>query len=133
MRSIDSSLSGDYFLVRSDIVEEGNIDELLHRKKRKFYEEYAEIENVSDYGDIVGRDGYLFAVRYSYAETATTPPENPNYESRDFCVDMMDLSDDGVMYRYEDIEAMYGENEEFFHPGTSGFDKFTLKGGIYCK
>tara|TARA_R110000803_G_scaffold47731_4_gene99417 strand:+ start:2329 stop:4314 length:1986 start_codon:yes stop_codon:yes gene_type:complete len=133
MRLIDSSLSEDYFLVRSEVVEEGNIDELLHRKKRKFYEEYADIENVSDYGDIVGRDGYLFAVRYSYEETATTPAINPNYESRDFCVDMMDLSDDGVMYRYEDIEAMYGENEEFFHPGTSGFDKFTLKGGIYCR
>lgn len=133
MRLIDASLAEDYFLVRSEIVEEGNIDELLHRKKRKFYEEYADIENVSDYGDIIGRDGYLFAVRYSYAETATTAPENPNYESRDFCVDMMDLSDDGVMYRYEDIESMYGENAEFFHPGTSGYDKFTLKGGIYCR
>ena len=46
---------------------------------------------------------------------------------------MMDLSDDGVMYRYEDIQSMYYENSEFDHPGKNGFDKFTLKGGIYCR
>ena len=133
LRLLDSRLSDNHFLVRSEIVDGGDIDELLHRKKHKFYEEYANKEDISDFGDIIGRDGYLFTVRYMYAETAMTPPVNPNYESRDFCIDMMDLSDDGVMFRYEDIEDMYGENEEFFHKGTSGFDKFTLKGGIYCR
>jgi len=133
MRLLDSRLTDNHYLVRSEIIEDGKFDELLHRKKHKFYEEYSNVDEVSDFGDIIGRDGYWFSVRYEYAETAVTPPKDPNYTSRDYCVEMMELSDDGVIYRYEDIEAMYYENPEFNHPGLNGFDKFELKGGIYCR
>ena len=46
---------------------------------------------------------------------------------------MMDLSKEGVIYRYEDIEAMYGENVEFFHKPSMPYDIFEWKGGIYCR
>lgn len=132
MRLLDARVSEDYYHVKSEPVGDDGIDALLHRKKHKFYEEYANVDDVSDYGDtIASRDGYLFAVRYRYEETATTPAQSNN--SRDFCVDMMELSDDGVIYRYEDIEAMYGENVEFFHKPSMPYDIFEFKGGIYCR
>ncbi len=131
MRAIDARLGDDFYYVKSELVEDDYLDEMLHAKKHLFYAEYSNVEDVSDYGDVIGKDDYLFAVRYRYAETATTPAQSN--ESRDYCVEMMELSDDGVIYRYEDIQDMYYENPEFNHPGTSGFDKFTLKGGIYCR
>ncbi|MCP3682935.1 MAG: hypothetical protein GY861_09615, partial [bacterium] len=130
MRALDARLGEHYYHVKSEMVDDDGLDEMLHTKKHLFYAEYSNVEDVSEY-DVIGKDDYLFAVRYRYAETATTPAKSN--ESRDYCVDMMELSDDGVIYRYEDIEDMYYENPEFNHPGTSGFDKFTLKGGIYCR
>ena len=131
MRALDARLGDDYYHVKSEVVGSDGIDALLHAKKHFFYAEYSDVENVSDYGDIIGRDGYLFAVRYRYEETATTPAQSN--ESRDFCVDMMDLSNAGVIYRYEDIEEMYGENVEFFHKPSMPYDIFEWKGGIYCR
>ena len=131
MRALDARVGADYYHVKSEAIEESGVDALLHAKKHMFYKEYSDVENISDYGDVIGRDGYLFAVRYRYEETATTPAKSD--ESRDFCVDMMDLSKEGVIYRYEDIEAMYGENVEFFHKPSMPYDIFEWKGGIYCR
>ena len=94
---------------------------------------YADYEMDSDY-DVISPKGYLFAVRYSYFESAKTPPENPNYKSREFCEVMMDLSNDGAMYRYDDIEYMsdIGVNGNFAHSGGS-YDLMKYKGGCFCR
>jgi hypothetical protein len=85
--------------------------------------------------DVVSPNGYLFAVRYSYAETATTPPEDPNYKTREFCEIMMDLSDSGAMYRYEDIEDMGddGVNGQFAPAGSRKYSIWEFKGGCFCR
>ena len=85
--------------------------------------------------DVISPKGYLFAIRYSYAETAKTPPEDPNYKSREFCEIMMDLSDSGAMYRYEDIEDMGddGVNDQFAASGSSRYSIWRFKGGCFCR
>lgn len=95
---------------------------------------YAEYDMDSEY-DVISPKGYLFAVRYSYAETAKTPPENPNYESREFCEVMMDLSDSGAMFRYEDLQYMEddGVNGSFAPSGKSKYSVWEFKGGCFCR
>ena len=131
MRLVDSRVSGSHYLVREEMVEEGDMAAQLHSpKKRKFYEEYARnYDEISSEFDIISPKGYYYAVRYQYAETANSSPLSD--ETRDFCWDMMGLSDDGVMYRYEDIIDMEGENEEFFHNGQP-YSIWEHSGGIYC-
>ena len=56
-------------------------------------------------------------------------------KSRDFCTQMMKLSDRGIVWRIEDIDkASFRErvNVEFRHKGKP-YDIFKFKGGIYCR
>lgn len=132
MRSIDARLGEGYFYVRSEWVQDIEVDAKLHAKKHMFFEEYAnpEIVEQDSYGDILSREGFVFAVRYMYEETAETPSQGG--KSRDFCTEMMELSDEGVEYRYEDIVDMEGENQEFGHNGRP-YSIWEHKGGIYCR
>ena len=68
-------------------------------------------------------------------KNAQTPPVDPNYESRDFCKTMMQLADDGAMYRYEDIEDMSkdGVNGQFAPAGKSSYSILEFKGGCFCR
>ena len=71
-------------------------------------------------------------------------------KSRPFCVEMMKLSDNNLVWRIEDIDnASWGKlekdkdgksrrvdqevNVEFRHRPDLPYDIFTLKGGIYCQ
>jgi len=70
-------------------------------------------------------------------------------ESREFCREMMRLSDSGLVWRLEDIDnASFGKlviengkgvrkdenvNTEFRHKPDLPYNIFTLKGGIYCQ
>jgi|TARA_Y100000033_G_scaffold51203_1_gene64571 hypothetical protein len=132
MREFDARLGKDYYYVRSEWVSDVQADAKLHTQKHLFYEQYAnpEIVEQGSYGDILSREGFVFAVRYMYEETAQTPSQGG--KSRDFCVQMMELSDEGVEYRYEDIVAMEGENAEFGHNGRP-YSIWLHKGGIYCR
>tara|TARA_R110002073_G_scaffold119105_1_gene259958 strand:+ start:1754 stop:3799 length:2046 start_codon:yes stop_codon:yes gene_type:complete len=130
-----------YNLWRTEEVTDGEEDKVLHsyKKLRAFGidgnpNDYADYEMDSEW-DVVSPKGYLFAIRYQYQENAKTPPENPNYESREFCEVMMDLSDSGAMFRYEDIESMSanGMNGQFAPAGKSTYSLLKWKGGSFCR
>jgi len=67
-------------------------------------------------------------LRYKYAGNATA-------DSREFCVNMVGLSQSGMVWRREDIDAMSaaGENNGFAPAGSSSYDIFKYKGGVNCK
>jgi hypothetical protein len=48
---------------------------------------------------------------------------------------MMQLSNQGALYRYEDINDMSddGVNSQFAAAGESRYDIFEFKGGVYCR
>jgi len=76
-------------------------------------------------------DKGLYKVRYAYAKTTTKQAKNP---SRPFCTEMLMMADSGIEFRYEDIKKMGrdGVNGQFAPKGSSTYDLFTWKGGVYC-
>tara|TARA_Y100000004_G_C8958522_1_gene432042 strand:+ start:14355 stop:16385 length:2031 start_codon:yes stop_codon:yes gene_type:complete len=138
LSSRSSELGAGWQLWKTEEVEDVAKDRHFHSFKklhRAFDDQsYVNYERDSDY-DVISPNGYLFAVRYSYMENAKTPPENPNYKSRDFCETMMDLSRGGAMYRYEDIVEMGddGVNGQFAPSGKSTYDILEFKGGCFCR
>ena len=94
----------------------------------------------SAYSDLDSKNG-LYKIRYKYARGMFKKNKDGKYpESRDFCRQMMDLSDAGIVWRIEDIDrASYprqGEEEvnaEFRHKPDIPYNIFELKGGIYCQ
>lgn len=136
LRELDSRVGEGYYLVKSEVVTDTQSDHDLHAAKLQlFYAEYSDKEAVSEARDIVSKQGYYFAVRYRYEETADTPPVDPNYKSRDFCEEMMELSLDGVEYRWEDLLEMEndGVNGQFAPRGRSSYSIVDWKGGVYCR
>jgi len=76
-------------------------------------------------------DKGLYKVRYAYAKTTTKQAKNP---SRPFCTEMIMMAESGIEFRYEDIKKMGrdGVNGQFAPKGSSTYDLFTWKGGVYC-
>lgn len=72
-------------------------------------------------------DAGLYKLRYSYSQ-------NLSDDSREFCEEMVRLSKEGKVYRYEDIINMGddGVNGSFAPAGTSNYSIFLYKGGVYC-
>ena len=126
-------------LWKTEEVKNPEKDEWFHSFK-KMHRAFAEASGYDNYDedsdyDVISPKGYLFAVRYSYMENAKTPPVDPNYKSRDFCVEMMSLSNSGAMYRYEDIERMSedGVNGQFAPTGENEYSILKWKGGCFCR
>lgn len=73
-------------------------------------------------------DKSVYKVRYSYTKGLGGPGE-----SRDFCVKMMQRTNNGVVYRLEDIDkaSREGVNRELGHKGKN-YDLFKFKGGVNC-
>ena len=134
-----SPMGAGWQLWKEEEVKDVEKDKWFHSFKKMHRafdtQSYANYDEVSKETDIISPNGYLFAVRYSYMENAKTPPENPNYKSRDFCVAMMDLSNGGAMYRYEDIAKMSedGVNYQFAPSGENEYDILKWKGGCFCR
>ena len=118
-------------LLKEEIVNNTNDDHRLHNKYEFGLEDYSNYDLVSDWGDVVSPQGNLFAVRYQYFKATSQQPKG---ESRDFCVEMMDLANAGVQYRYEDIGNMSsdGVNGQFAAAGQSSYDIFEWAGGKNC-
>jgi len=136
IRGKDSRVGEGFYLVKSEHVTDTAPDHALHSAKLQLlYADYANKEQVSEERDIVSKQGYYFAVRYRYEETADTPPVDPNYRSRDFCEEMMEASLDGVEYRWEDLLDMEkdGVNGQFAPQGQSSYSIVDWKGGVYCR
>lgn len=76
------------------------------------------------------QDSEFYKIRYAYnIGTSKTPIS----EGRDFCKNMMQLSNSGRVFRKEDIDAMSvrGVNGEFAHSGGK-YDIFKFGGGVNC-
>lgn len=88
------------------------------------------MRSVASYGDAEERssgDAGMFKVRYRYSGSLRD-------NSRTFCVEMVGLSDQGKVYRKEDINQMSfsGVNGQFAPKGRSTYSIFKYKGGAYC-
>ena len=88
------------------------------------------MRSVASYGDAEERssgDAGMFKVRYRYSGSLKD-------NSRTFCVEMVGLSDQGKVYRKEDINQMSfsGVNGQFAPKGRSTYSIFKYKGGAYC-
>jgi len=96
--------------------------ENLQEYQLQSLEDYAEPEKKSAWGD-----RGLYKLRYAYSQ-------NLSEESREFCVDMVGLSKNGTVYRYEDIQLMSdaGVNGQFAPTGKSQYDLFKYVGGCFC-
>ena len=75
----------------------------------------------------------LYKIRYKYAVGSRKPMEDGN-ESRDFCRNMMNMSNRNVVWTIEDIDRAtdQGVNQKLGHKGKA-YDLFKFKGGIYCR
>lgn len=73
-------------------------------------------------------DKGIFKIRYRYG------PEATSTNSRKFCVDMVALTKQGVVYRREDINQMSfsGVNGQFAPSGRSTYSIWRFKGGVNC-
>jgi hypothetical protein len=72
-------------------------------------------------------DEEYYKVRYEYSEAYSSA------KSREFCVNMMSRTANGVVYRKEDIDqaSFSGVNNSFGHNGQN-YSLFEYKGGPYC-
>jgi hypothetical protein len=73
-------------------------------------------------------DKGIFKIRYRYG------PEANSNNSRKFCVDMVALTKQGIVYRREDINQMSfsGVNGQFAPAGRSTYSIWRFKGGVNC-
>ena len=127
LKGKNSKPGKDYHLLKSESVDNQDYDLNIHESKKRNFDKEDPSEEPYD---VIGPNGYRFSVRYYYEETAQTPALSN--ASRDFCQDMMALSDGGYEYRYEDIQEMEGDNIEFAHEGRP-YSIWLHKGGIYCR
>jgi len=74
-----------------------------------------------------GADIGLYKIRYQWAGDTSD-------KTREFCLVMDGIRDQGLVFRYEDIEAMGddGVNGQFAPEGQTTYDIFLWKGGVYC-
>jgi hypothetical protein len=72
-------------------------------------------------------DTGLYKLRYAYSQ-------NISENSREFCKEMVKMSQAGAIFRYEDIEAMSkaGVNGSFAPQGQSTYSLFRFLGGSFC-
>ena len=79
-------------------------------------------------------DTGLYKVRYYYSRNFTY--KDGEIVTRDFCQDMVALSKDGALFRYEDIIKM-GKNPDvngqFAPSGSNTYSIWIYKGGVYCR
>jgi len=142
-QAILDNLKGETITDEWELVDELSADENISdedwaniciKKKRsklqKFYDEITSKNNGSAESFL---DSDYFKIRYKYVVGSTKAMESGN-KSRPFCKNMMRLSDDGIIYRKEDIDqaSFRGVNNEFGHKGQN-YSLFKFKGGIYCR
>ena len=85
-------------------------------------------------------DSKNYKVRYRYFQQSHAGSIQPDkkgsqdYETRDFCQNMMQLSRNKVVYRIEDIDraSAEGVNGQFGHT-EDGYNLFKWAGGCYCR
>jgi hypothetical protein len=107
-------------LSEEDVTEPEN--EANFRQEYMSVRSYANADERSPFGDTG-----LYKLRYAYSQ-------NLSENSREFCQEMVDLSQSGLSFRFEDIQDMSdaGINGEFAPQGSSTYNIFIWKGGAFC-
>lgn len=126
-------------LWKEERVVDSSQERKLHRNRRDFAESMGALEGYGNYqmpsewGDVVSPQGHHFALRYQYEPLDSTAVSKTG-KSREFCQNMVSISESGVMYRFEDITDMSfdGVNGQFAAAGSSNYDIFEFKGGVNC-
>jgi hypothetical protein len=105
---------------------------LCIKEKKSFFRKLAD-EITSKPNGFSYLDSKNYKIRYKYAVGSRKPMKDGN-ESREFCKNMMALSQSGTVYRLEGIDAASrdGVNDRLGHNGQA-YDLFKFKGGIYCR
>ena len=136
-------MSDDYVFVDEmdndqDIDNEEWADYLITEKKSTlskikgllgFADEIKSKNKGSSYSDLDSKNG-LYKIRYTYAIGSRKPSKT----QREFCRNMMNMANAGIVWTIEDIDraSREGVNRELGHNGQP-FDLFKFKGGIYCR
>ena len=71
-----------------------------------------------------------YKIRYKYAVGSNKPSSS----TREFCRNMMNMANAGILWRIEDIDdaTAEGVNKQLGHKGKA-YDLFKFKGGVYCR
>jgi len=119
----------DWLLHLADKGEVVDMDEWEIIDVREATEEDNLLELAYDNPELKSKDDKgIFKIRYRYG------PEANSSNSRKFCVDMVALTKQGVVYRREDINQMSfsGVNGQFAPAGRSTYSIWRFKGGVNC-
>tara|TARA_R110001632_G_scaffold71634_1_gene166069 strand:- start:271 stop:2196 length:1926 start_codon:yes stop_codon:yes gene_type:complete len=86
-------------------------------------------KNGSSFSYLDSKNG-LYKIRYTYARGSY----KPSLSQRDFCRNMINMANAGIVWTIEDIDraSREGVNRELGHNRQS-YDLFKFKGGIYCR
>jgi len=135
---------GDGYVYVDEIDEDSDIDNedwanyLINEKKSTLSkvkgllglkDEIDSKKNGSSFSYLDSKNG-LYKIRYTYARGSY----KPSLSQRDFCRNMMNMADAGLVWRIEDIDkaSREGVNRELGH-NRQPYDLFKFKGGIYCR
>ena len=121
---------------RDEGAEESYEDWAKRLIKENKKEEFADvIDATPDVFSVLDKSYYRIRFKYiKKSRRRTTPSGKPmSNKSRDFCVNMMNRTSKGIVYRIEDIDkaSQDGVNKSFGHKGKK-YDLFKYKGGVYC-
>jgi hypothetical protein len=107
-------------LSEEDVTDPHN--EANFRQEYMSVRDYANADERSPFGDTG-----LYKLRYAYSQ-------NLSEDSREFCQEMVGISQSGLSFRFEDIQDMSdaGVNGEFAPSGSSTYNIFIWKGGAFC-
>ena len=121
---------GGFKWAKRKVEEIENVQQNLH----KFATNKMPRKSMADPDKASQHDAGLYKVRYSYQKTNNVPNKAGN-KSRKFCDIMMDWSNQGLEWTFEDIQKMSDDavNGEFAMKGQSRYDLFEFKGGCYCR
>ena len=112
--------------------ENSSIDEWakIHIKPKKGFNLKEFITSRPSESSSLDKDTYK--VRYEYSEKYANGKSGQG-QSRNFCVNMMARTGNGVVYRKEDIDvaSFSGVNNSFGHKGQN-YSLFEYKGGVNC-
>jgi hypothetical protein len=78
-------------------------------------------------------DKGLYKLRYAYSQNISTNNKG-EIVTRQFCRKMVQMSQSGAIFRYEDIEKMSenGVNKAFAPEGENSYNLFRYVGGCFC-
>lgn len=94
---------------------------------KKFREVNFALDMYDNSDDDSRLDSGMYKIRYAYTE-------NLSSNSREFCQEMVGLTQNGMVLRKEDIDMMSfsGVNGQFAPKGQSVYSIWKWKGGVYC-